>query len=35
MIAEARLRVSDFCAIFYPGRSRELVGQDIIVLERA
>jgi SAM-dependent methyltransferase len=35
MIAEARLRVSDFGAIFYPGRRRELLGQDIIVLERA
>jgi hypothetical protein len=35
MVADARLRVSDFCAIFYPGRSREATGQDIVVLERA
>ena len=35
MVGEARLTVSDFCAIFYPGRSREVAGQDIVVLERA
>jgi len=35
MVAEARLRMSDFGAIFHPGREKELVGQDIIVLKRA
>jgi SAM-dependent methyltransferase len=33
MIGDAGLRVSDFCAIFYPGRGR-MTGQDILVLER-
>jgi SAM-dependent methyltransferase len=35
MVEDARLRLSAFGAIFYPGRSREVAGQDIIVLEGA
>ena len=34
MVADAGLRVRDFCPVFYPGSARELMGQDILILER-